>query len=422
MKKLRSILLVFTLLLIQFSFVNNVSAANITIDGKFNDWNGISKTSITSNFYSKVAFVQSGNKLYMYAEENGTNSWEKYFSNTQPTLILQNHSEIHLVITEQSSSGDNSDLVVRNQNGYSIISGSSGKRVKKGTYVYELVIPVDEWGDIDSVRINTDYSSTQTIKVQNENATTTQPTTKQPTTKPGPQPPTTKQPTTKQSTTKQPTTAHIITTKGQSGAIVIDGHYDDWADYPHVLLTNWNMPENQRTKDNCRQVSLIVDDDNIYFHVRMIEGWPDPFNGNEFELTVGDHTLTIELRAQDGSSFPKYNMQPGIYQLQVWYKNRVPGHEDDAPVEGAACTLTVVANSPDEVEVLIPKEDFHLIFGMDVSDIREVTLTNPNLFDHGVSSSATPTYPWVGVAICIMSVVIALAVIGLIKRKKLGKN
>jgi len=154
----------------------------------------------------------------------------------------------------------------------------------------------------------------------------------------------------------------------------------------------------------------------------MIEGWPDPFNGNEFELTVGDHTLTIELRAQDGSSFPKYNMQPGIYQLQVWYKNRVPGHEDDAPVEGAACTLTVVANSPDEVEVLIPKEDFHLIFGMDVSDIREVTLTNPNLFDHGVSSSATPTYPWVGVAICIMSVVIALAVIGLIKRKKLGKN
>ena len=119
MKVLKRIIFVFALLSLQLSFVQNVAAVNINIDGRFNDWNSVAKTSIDSQFYSEVAFVKQDNKLYMYAKENGTNSWENYYSNTRPTLILSDNTEIPLVITEKSSSGNNSELEVRKENGYS---------------------------------------------------------------------------------------------------------------------------------------------------------------------------------------------------------------------------------------------------------------------------------------------------------------
>lgn len=180
---------------------------------------------------------------------------------------------------------------------------------------------------------------------------------------------------------------------------------------------------NERTEQNCRSVSLVVDDENIYFHVKMISGWTDVFNGNEFTISVGDYKVTIELRYEDDMPIPGGAHTPGIHHLKVIYKNRVPGHEDMAIVEGADAMLTIINNKPDEAEVLIPKEVFHLLYDMDIRDIREVTLANPNLFDQPVSSSATPTYPYVGIALCILSVVLVLAIMAIVrKRKALGNK
>ena len=397
-----SLITIFTCL-----FAVSVMADNISIDGNFDDWDSVKKTKISSLFYKEVAFIQEGDTLYMYAKENATNTWEKYFSNTFPVLISENGEEHTLVITEESSSGNKSDLVVRNQNGYSIISGSSGKRKKDGTYVYELKIPVKKWGNIDSVKIHTDYSQTQTISVKSSSSqeTTKAVTTQAATTKPAA---TTVVPTTKQQTTPKPTQGESATPKdivvpASEGVVVIDGHFDEWKNYPFVYVTNWNMPENQRNDDNCRRLSIVVDDDYIYFYVRMIGGWNDPLNGNEYMLSVGQYGVSLNLRMQDDSQLPQYNLANGRYDLNVYYKNKSAHLSDETLIDDAEAKMLVSKDEPDQVEVKVPKEIFKVIHGIDVNDVKEITLSNPNLFDHGISSSATSTAPAVGIIICIIS-------------------
>ena len=49
-------------LLLALCFTVSVGAKEIEIDGVFNDWNRVEKTSISSQFYSSVAFVQDGTR------------------------------------------------------------------------------------------------------------------------------------------------------------------------------------------------------------------------------------------------------------------------------------------------------------------------------------------------------------------------
>ncbi|MCR5704956.1 MAG: hypothetical protein K6G85_10075 [Eubacterium sp.] len=371
-----------------------VQAASIEIDGNFRDWNSIEKTAINSDFYQEVAFVRKDNKLYMYAKEKSKNSWETYYANTMPTLILKNGEEHVLVITQSSSNGNQSDLTIRKQNGYTEVSGAHGKRDKNGTYQYELVIPLDDFGEVDSVRFFTDYSNTQTLQLgSNENET----------------------PSVIEETTIQQETPEEIVIHSDTGKITIDGNFDDWKNYPHVFVTNWNMPEDQRNESNCRSLSIAMDDDNIYFHVKMIGGWNDPMNGNEYLLSVGDYGVSINLTMMDDRTLPQYNLSPNQYDLKVYYKNRTAPLIDNTLIPGAAAKLAVYSNGPDEVEVQVPKEIFKTVFGIDVNDVKEITLMNPNLFDHGISSTATSTMPFLGIGISVASVLLAVF---LLSRKK----
>ncbi len=377
-------------LLLTLLFTTAVSAKEIEIDGKFDDWKSVEKTSLSSQFYSEIAFVQKDNKLYMYAKETSTNSWEKYFSNTSPTLILKNGQEHALVIQESSSSGEQSDLVVRTQNGYELVSGSQGKRKKNGTYQYELVIPLNQFGEVSSVRLFTDYSNTQTIQLSSSEGETA---------------------TMIEETTPEGQTPEEIVAPAEDGKITVDGNFNDWQEYPHIFLTNWNMPENDRNANNCRSLSIALDDDYIYFHVKMIGGWNDPFNGNEYLLSVGDYGVSLNMVLTDHRTLPQYNMTPGQYDLDIYYKNKSAHLDDETLIDRALGKLVVYEGKPDEVEVRIPKEIFRIIHGIDVNDVKEITLSNPNLFDHGISSSATSTAPFLGILICIASVILALAIL-----------
>ena len=381
-------------LLLAIGFTVSVGAKDIEIDGNFSDWDAVEKTRMTSVFYRYIAFVQKGNMLYMYAKENSTNSWEKYFSYTAPTLISRDGQEHALVIEETSSSGNKSELRVRKQSGYEVLSGSEGKRDKNGTYRYELAIPLDEFGDVTSVRLFTDYSSTQTIQVVSS----------------GNEGSTTQETGTTENVTPEETPEEIVA-PSSNGKITIDGNFSDWENYPHIFLTNWNMPENERNANNCRSLSIAVDDDNIYFHVKMIGGWNDPFNGNEYMLSVGDYGVSLNMVLPDHRTLPQYNLSPNQYELKIYYKNKSAHLDDETLIDGAKGKLVVYSNGPDEVEVMIPKEIFRIIHGIEVNDVKEITLTNPNLFDHGISSSATSTAPYLGVVICLASVGITLLIL-----------
>ena len=289
--------------------------------------------------------------------------------------------------------------------------------------MYELKIPVKKWGKIDSVKINTDYSQTQTISVKSVSSqeTTKQETTQKATTKPA----ATVAPTTKQQTTPNPTQAESATPKeiavpATEGVVVIDGHFDEWKNYPFVYVTNWNMPENQRNDNNCRRLSIVVDDDYIYFYVRMIGGWNDPLNGNEYMLSVGQYGVSLNLRMQDNSQLPQYNLENGSYDLNVYYKNKSAHLSDETLIKDAEAIMVVSQDQPDQVEVKVPKEIFKVIHGIDVNDVKEITLSNPNLFDHGISSSATSTAPIVGIIICVVSAGAAFLIFR--KKKLAGKK
>src|SRR5574344_1205250 len=260
-----------------------VFADSYNMDGDFSDWNNVQAvdTSGISYFFDKISTSMDDDYFYIYAVEKSTNSWENYYSYANPILVDESGKEYPLVILDGCKLyGNTQDLIVKNQNGWTDIQGAEGIRTKKHTYEWELKIPTKEVGKIKECKLKIDYSHyvsfIPTKAGQGENETTME----------------------------EETTKEEATVKPSTSGIVIDGTYADWKDYPHAYVTNWNMPDSMRNENNCRQLSLVHDDKYLYFHVKMIGGWFDPFNGNEYHITAGGKTISINLRTESNGQLP----------------------------------------------------------------------------------------------------------------------
>ena len=202
---------------------------------------------------------------------------------------------------------------------------------------------------------------------------------------------------------------------GTDFGIIIDGLFEDWEAYPHVLDTNWNMPEEQRTEQNCHTLGLYSDGEYMYIHTKMLSGWDFPLNTNFFELIAGDKEVIIYLYTQDGTDFLEANLGEGTHSLILQYINGTNNMSDRTVVQGAEASFVRKNGQPDEIEVKIPLNVFEKVHGMSVSDIKTIRVKNPNLYDKGVTVAGSSSAPLLGVAVCILSVAGGTAVY---KKKK----
>lgn len=356
--------------------VVNVSAAEIVIDGQYSDWeNSDSAQSPNGPFYSKIDMRTDGDYLYIYAKETSVNPWENYFSYASPTVTDKNGKTKNYVFTP----GDNNEIIIRDHS-YNIVKKSKGIRTKSDTYEYELAIFIEGIGEIDYVTMNTDYGYSERFYPDSE----------------------VKQP--ESGETEDETVDEIESVEPPKEGIVIDGKFDDWESYPHTLVTNWNMPQDQRTEQNCRKLGLTYDEENIYFHVKMISGWEDRFNGNQYTLTVESDSIELFIFHKDGTPIPHFSLGEGVYDLDVYYKNGTSGVTDFTYIPGAQAIVTVEKGKPDEAEVRVSFRAFEEIFGKKYEDVKEVKIENPNIFDHGISSAGSSTGAILGVVVCVASV------------------
>lgn len=379
----KNLLFVLMIFVFGISAATYVSAAQPVIDGDYADWGSKDdmQKSAGYNFeYFDVRYDEDN--LYIYAKETSLWPWEKYFSYALPSIVDKDGRLYGLVITENVFSEDRSELIVRYQNGYVPVKGAKGIRTKSDTYEYELVIPLEDFKSVDYVIAYTGgiVEKFYPTKFGDETQKPQEPETEE---KPG---------------------ESVEDITKPSAGIVIDGAFEDWESYPHTLVTNWNMPQEQRTENNCRKLGLTYDSENIYFHIRMIPGWNDRFNGNQYTLTVAGYAVELFMFQKDGSPLPDYSLGNGIYDLSVYYKNGTTGTTDLTYIAKAEAKLTVKCGCPDEVEVKIPIDVYERIFDVKLEDIKEVKIENPNLFDHGISSAGSSSGAILGVTICLASV------------------
>lgn len=362
----------------------NVFAGDIVIDGHYNDWDEDSMDAVGGRFFSKVDMVVDDGMLYIYGKETGRNPWENYFSYSSPKIITNDGKEFDIALSAGGSINGVTQIVARKAIGYSEIKGAETFRNLDDVYKFEVKIPLGEYCDVKSVILNVDYNTPKEFipKYPNSKDETGNSTEKP--TKPE----------------EENTTIEDITS--DSDTIIIDGIFTDWESYPHVLDTNWNMPEEQRTEENCRTVGLVADDEYIYVHVKMISGWYDPFNSNFFNVTAGGKTIDVYLFTENGTPISQANLPSGTHNFIIRYNNGTPGMPDSTQIVGAEAVFVRKDHQPDEIEIKLPFDMFEKVYGIKREDIKEINVKNPNLFNQGITIAGSSTAPYIGIAICLI--------------------
>jgi len=385
---------------------SEVAYAECVIDGQYAEWNENDMDSIESLFLSKVDVVIENGYVCFYAKENGVNPWENYFSYLEPIITTEDGKTYSLAIYSGEQTGAGQQLSVVDRSGNVYIDGCEAIRTKDDTYRFEMRIPCSYFGNVKNVSLKTNYTDrvdfVPTVKDESSDDETSKETTlPEETTQEG----NSQESTTEESTTapkEEDTTIENITS-ADSG-IIIDGLFEDWESYPHIYDTNWNMPEEQRTKDNCRTLGLYNDGEYLYIHITMIHGWPDPFNSNYFNIIAAGEQVDVYLYTEDGMEVQNVNFADGTYDFILHYHHGTPGMADATPIDGAEACFVRKSGQPDEIEVKIPLEIFTIVHGIDVEDIKEISVKNPSIFDQGMTIAGSSSAPYIGIAICVASV------------------
>ncbi len=371
--------------------------SGIVMDGSFYDWESISHVSIDAkdSFYNQIAIKMDEQYIYMHCVEQQPNLWNPFsYMNFQVTL--EDDSTKGILFTTGKEDGSKQEIIVRNQNGYSEIEGAIGYRyVVNGLGEWEVQIPLSRVGKVTKISAGLNYGTDvkyeptqEELKLSQKEETTEE---SSESTKP------------EETETKEPDT-------GESKfGMVMDGYFDDWADKMHHLVINWDMPDSDRNVNNCRQLSVVYDDEHIYFHIIMRRDGNEEFNGNEYTVTVDGKSVTFYLRDQYDNVFPGNDRTPGRKEMYLWYRNG-QGTDDQTKVENSIGWLIVQENKPDECEFKIPVSIFETIYGEPIGNFSELTVTNPNMFMGGVTIAGSSSGPWVGVGLCVLAACAGFAV------------
>ncbi len=402
-----------------------VSASDtIAIDGSFSDWDSVSHQDVSSydSYYSDISFVYDDDYLYIHAVEDEGSYYGPY---TSLNLVGKDSSgtSYQVVMTPGNTSDGVTTINVKNQS-WADLSGAKGYRKFKTTDnnatqgEWEVKVPLSYFGDdLKSVTVqlgNPGDTITPTLTSLSDAKDDTK-TTEAPT------PEATAEATANANNTSSDVSSDTSSDKVSSTGIVIDGSYSDWSEYPHSYVINWNMPDSQRNDNNCRQIAITNDDTYVYVEVTMItpsssNGTSESFNGNYFTLKADDATVNVYFVDQNGNSFPNGNSYGETTQIYAYYLNGQPNVKDNTQVENSLAYMYVKSGEATKCEFRIPFTAFEKVTGSDVSDVKEISVSNPNVMNNTVSTAGSSTLPYIGAAIAL--VIAAGAVFAGIRARK----
>lgn len=387
-KQLKPVLLL-SLIMVCMLGLNVFAENEITVDGSFYDWENVSHAEIKADnsYYSKVAVKMDKEYLYLHFVEQQYNQWYSYINSMVINFTTQdgNSNAIQFGIGEQN--GTLTKLIVRLRNGYVEVKDAEayhyGVNGLAGLGEWEAKIPLKNIGTVTS--LNVELGNGVTYEPTEEELKLSQKTEEKDDESYIPE----------QGSEKEDTEENT----SAAASIQIDGYFDDWADKMHYLVINWDMPQNDRTVNNCRQFSALYDDDMIYFHVVMRKDGNEEYQSNEYHMEANGKEVIFVLRDKDNRhiTFPNGDRTARIQEVGVYYRQgQAAGFTDLTPIEDSKAYLVVKDGQPDEVEFCIPVSAFETVHGSPVGDFTELTVWNPNLmYNQKLIIAGTGTAPWI---------------------------
>jgi hypothetical protein len=198
---------------------------------------------------------------------------------------------------------------------------------------------------------------------------------------------------------------------GNNGAlnILIDGDFSDWNSFPKTVISQYNPTDTSGQRNAYKYGSLIADNENIYFYIRMTEAGSNTYIvPASYLLKVGTTTFALQIADKSGASM-QFDSQTLAVGEKEFYRLRAQTQggssttisSSDAPINDPDVKVAVsrtpnssndnLTGFTDEMEVKIPFKDL----GLTNNNISQViTLQNYSLGSQVLSTSGGSTGPF----------------------------
>jgi hypothetical protein len=395
MKKSFMKLTVIVIAAIFFPKAAGAKAADVVIDGQFDDWGSISSYDIAdqSAYFDQASLAYDEYYIYLHVKEAKSKAWETNY----PTLKINcDGTSKNIVIVRKSYSEKNGiyDLQVSND-WWTAVNNATGKVERKNGYnEWEIKLPIyDIYVDnldeqttdnlkecrVDSLNVSWDTGGNVSLAAPYIGAPIT----------PTPPP-------------EEPGSAFIS----------IDGYYDDWESMPKTDI--------YYNKNHTNSGSLVKDDNYIYLFVEM-----NPKNKSQIPLTGINLTVNNQNSCQLFISYPNSDgttdwskdvnrLSAGIYTGLApftYYPNNALG---DVAVEIST------GSTGDRLELRVDIGKLEQNMGLDEGTINSGADIKVNLYNVG-NQELEVVGVSTGANLCILVSLAAVALINVYKfrRKKL---
>ena len=197
-----------------------------------------------------------------------------------------------------------------------------------------------------------------------------------------------------------------------TSSLVVDGYYADWKGYPITEITY--------TSNNTESIhvgQIYTDGERVYVHFRMNDLYENQIMMQQMTIKINGSRYAIGLFPVNPDKsidwgFDAYHLVEGIHTNYGLIVNYTQYCDSKAAI--TIYDATHQTNTPgDEVEFSFSLKDFARITGIQVDDVSEIAIYNPNIGREGVKWVGTSTGPLVGVVSMAM-----IASAGVLRQKK----
>ncbi|BBF42947.1 6-pyruvoyl-tetrahydropterin synthase related domain [Lachnospiraceae bacterium KM106-2] len=188
-----------------------------------------------------------------------------------------------------------------------------------------------------------------------------------------------------------------------ASTIQIDGHYQDWSNIPHGILTyhSWNGEANHKA-------ALFREGDHLYGHIKMHDIYGAQMQMNSMNIIVngmtiqfGAHFATSDKQVDWSKDSIIYNMPVGITKDHLGiFNSGWPVYQ----MGTAAFTVTNNNHSTgDEYEFMIDLKVLEKITGIPIDAMSKFSLTAPNIGGGEIIVTGTSSGPYIGITIAMIA-------------------
>lgn len=420
MKKMISAIAAFVLAVCLVPVTVHAQAAGISINGDFSDWSSVAKTKLSNHpYYDSIALIYDDTYIYMYVQEKTSQAWDTWY----PDLSLQvdgTTKDFRINRTDYSGSDGTFALTVANSWNGTINNASGFVTRSEGFNTWEIRIPIqavftangeDATADnavarqVSSVVANVSKDGVVSLTaVDYGNETDFEP-------EETPE----EKPTESEETPTEPGDAEDVreeqpTEPGSSARpLAIDGYFDDWDGVPKTLIS-YGSHNSDGTINEYHNAAMVVRDGYVYVYVRMSDLYQSQIPVDELHLTINGQDKAFIIRGRNEQNVidwgkDVYHLSNGINNgLGIFYR-------DGGNIALGEAAITVSEGNPnDTFEFRMSIEELEKLYGLEAGTIgngAKLEFYSPNIGPEKVTVVGTSTGAYLGIGICLASVLAA---------------